>query len=149
MPLNYWRHFLPKILQCSKGGQLLVCTVILVSNNPVYWLGQKKCLVSGNPINPSFLGPTLIFFFFGHLRVFLLFIGYFLMIFPIKKKFAYLPTLKNIKTFPETRHFFFFLPYAVSRDNRIHKSCWKTDRSSLVKLILTKFQNIFIRLEEI
>ena len=35
---------------------------------------HKKCLVSGNPADPTFLGPTLNFF--GTLRIFL-FLGYF------------------------------------------------------------------------
>ena len=35
---------------------------------------KKKCLVYGNPTDPTFLGPTLNFL--GHLRIFLLFLGY-------------------------------------------------------------------------
>ena len=73
------------------------------------------------PYRPHLFGPTLNFLG-GHLRIFLLFLRYFQwfscfsyrIIFFQKNVFAYLPTLKNIETFPETRHLFFFLAWEES-----------------------------------
>ena len=74
---------------------------------------KKHCLVSRNPTDPNFLGPTLIFW--GHLRTFSSILRVFLMIFMLfvykkksKKKIAYLLSLKNIEMFLETRQKFFF-----------------------------------------
>ena len=75
----------------------------------------KKCLVSGNPTDPTFLGPTLNFLgtsenfssIFSLLNDFHAFS--YTKNFP-NKKLPYLMTLKNIETFPETRHLFFFWP---------------------------------------
>ena len=77
---------------------------------------KKKCLVSGNPTDPTFWGPTLNFFvtsekfsstFRGFLMIFMLFLCKKKKKKKRKeKKSAYLSTLKNIKTFPETRLFF-------------------------------------------
>ena len=61
---------------------------------------KRKCLVSGYPTDPNILGPTQTFLkTFGILKsIFRLFLSIFIL-FPykkvfIKKKFAYLPTLK-------------------------------------------------------
>ena len=69
------------------------------------------------PYPPYFFGAYCKFFL-EHLRIFLLFLGYFewfSCFFLYKENFQtkqipYLPTLKNIETFPETIHLFFFWP---------------------------------------
>ena len=67
------------------------------------------------PTDPTFLGLTLQMFRTSEnsssiFRVFLIIFMRFLCIFFFffLKMFAYLPTLKNIETFPKTRRFFFF-----------------------------------------
>ena len=129
----FWQKGLSKwcrpITDCSikqKSGATLFCHSVCIFLTH-YWVctvfpdlsvlhklrQKKKCLISGNPTDPTFLGPTLNFL--GHLRIFLLFLGYFERFSCFKKKkkkkkifffFAYLPTLKPIETFLETRHLF-------------------------------------------
>ena len=75
----------------------------------------KKCTVSGNPTDPTFFGPYLIFFgtsenFSSIYRVFIMIFMFFLYenIFPTQKEVCLnLPNLKNIETIPEIGHFFF------------------------------------------
>ena len=79
--------------------------------------------VSGNLTDPTFLGPTLNYF--GTSENFSSIFRVFWMIFMLslcKKIFTkkktnclptYIPTLKNIETFPETRHFFFWPYYFI------------------------------------
>ena len=88
---------------------------------------KKKILVSGNPTDPTFFGAYCQFVFglriFPFFRLFLMIILLFLYkkFYPKKKiinNFAYLPTLKNIEMFLETRHLFFW-PRPVG-----NISCW-------------------------
>ena len=101
---------------------------------------KKKCRVSGNPIDPTFLGPTLKHFgtsenFSSIFRVFVMIFMLFLCknLFPKKKKFAFLPILKNIEMFLETRHFFFFFPYHFSVAERNFVVIWIKLRHSVLK----------------
>ena len=71
---------------------------------------KKKNLVSGNPTDPIFWGPTLDFFetseIFSIFRVFLMIFMLFLYQNKFQKKKFGLPN--NPKKFLEKRHFFFF-----------------------------------------
>ena len=70
---------------------------------------KKRCLVSGNPTDPTFKGPTRNFL--GTSENFSSIFRIFWMIFMLflykNKTFANLPTLTIIETFLETRHLFF------------------------------------------
>ena len=75
---------------------------------------KKKMARFRKPYRPYFFGAYSKFFWdiwelYFYFRVFLIIFMHFLYKkFVPKKVFAYLPTLKNIGTFPETRHLFFF-----------------------------------------
>ena len=57
------------------GWKTDACLYYKLTYEPSAQVGQKKCLVSGNPTDPIFWEPTLIFL--EHPRIFLLFLGNF------------------------------------------------------------------------